>query len=98
MLDLEIGKWIFTRSMVRKRFAPAAAQLNGAIYVGGGYDGQEYLKSMERLDLRECSWTLLSSMPTRRGCHSLTLLNEKLYATGGYDGTQMIPTVELLKP
>lgn len=46
MLDLEIGNWIFTRSMVRKRFAPAAAQLNGAIYVGGGYDGQEYLKGL----------------------------------------------------
>lgn len=27
-----------------QRFAPAAADMNGALYVAGGYDGRDYLR------------------------------------------------------
>ncbi|CAL5342336.1 unnamed protein product [Camellia sinensis] len=44
MFDLDVGRWISSRSMLRKRFACAAAEHDGAIYAVGGYDGKEYLK------------------------------------------------------
>ncbi|XP_028055797.1 kelch-like protein 8 [Camellia sinensis] len=44
MFDLDVGRWISSRSMLQKRFACASAELNGAIYAVGGYDGKEYLK------------------------------------------------------
>ncbi|OMO87143.1 Kelch repeat type 1 [Corchorus capsularis] len=74
------------------------AEVNGTLYVAGGYNGKEYLKSIERLDPRGHSWEQLGSMSTRRGCHSMVVLNEKLYAIGGFDGTRMVPTVEVFDP
>ncbi|KAK3029499.1 hypothetical protein RJ639_037520, partial [Escallonia herrerae] len=111
MFDLDVGGWILTRSMQEKglylmhllhqdrsRFALASAELNGALYAVGGYDGSDYLKSAERFDPREHSWTKLESMNSKRGCHSLVALNEKLYALGGYDGSAMVQSVEIFDP
>jgi kelch-like protein 20 len=41
--------------MRQKRFTTAAAELNGSIFVTGGYDDQ-YLSSTERFDPREGRW------------------------------------------
>ncbi|CAL5351360.1 unnamed protein product [Camellia sinensis] len=49
MFDLDVGRWISSCSMLQKRFACAAVELNGAIYAVGGYDGKEYLKVQKRL-------------------------------------------------
>ncbi|KAL9268229.1 Kelch-like protein, partial [Drosera capensis] len=94
MLDPNIGKWITTRSMFEKRMAPASAEIHGAIYVGG-FDGMQYLNSMERFDPREHSWSRLANMNKRRGCHCVAVLNEKLFAIGGFDGDAMTSTVEV---
>ncbi|GER37935.1 kelch repeat-containing family protein [Striga asiatica] len=114
MFDPYVGRWISARSMLEKiiifithvpsllsfvkRFALASVELNGAIYVVGGYDGYDYLKSAERFDPREHSWTRIKSMDAKRGCLSLVTMNEKLYAIGGYDGTTMVPSVEIYDP
>ncbi|KAK7852756.1 influenza virus ns1a-binding protein like protein a [Quercus suber] len=90
--------WIATRSMLQKRFAVAAVELNGALYASGGYDGKDYLMSAERFDPREHSWTKIASMNTKRGSHSLVVLNEKLYALGGFDGSRMVSSVEIFDP
>nr|GMC90132.1 kelch-like protein 22 [Ipomoea batatas] len=79
MYDLQVGRWIPTRSMQKKRFALAGAELNGALYAVGGYDGSIYLKSAERFDPREHSWTKIKSMNTERGCHALVAMDGKLY-------------------
>ncbi|MCL7047728.1 hypothetical protein MKW94_026331 [Papaver nudicaule] len=66
----------------------AAAELNGAIYAAGGYDGEDYLKSVERFDPREVvSWSSIPSMNFRRG-----------YALGGYNGLNMVSSVEEFDP
>ncbi|KAE8709306.1 Beta-propeller [Hibiscus syriacus] len=44
MFDPNIGKWIPTQSLLHKRFALAAAEVNGILYVSGGYNGNQYLK------------------------------------------------------
>ncbi|KAL0401138.1 UNVERIFIED_CONTAM: B2 protein [Sesamum latifolium] len=81
-----------------QRFGPAAADMNGAIYVAGGYDGKDYLRSVERFDVREHAWTRIGSMNTKRGCHSLVAFQEKMYALGGYDGDKMVSSVEVFEP
>ncbi|GJN37391.1 hypothetical protein PR202_gb26338 [Eleusine coracana subsp. coracana] len=75
-----------------KQFAPAAVELNGALYVTGGYDGNT---SAERYDPREGFWTLLPSMTSKRGSHSVALLGEAIYAVGGHDGNNLTSTVEI---
>ncbi|KAK4351282.1 hypothetical protein RND71_030595 [Anisodus tanguticus] len=90
--------WFNAGTRIEMRFAPAAADINGAIYVGGGYDGKAYMKSVERFDPREHTWTTVGSMKARRGCHSLVAYNEKLYVLGGYDGENMVSSVMILDP
>ncbi len=36
--------------MIQKRFVVAAMELNGVLYVVGGYDGQNYLESAEQFE------------------------------------------------
>ncbi|KAI6672560.1 hypothetical protein NL676_000466 [Syzygium grande] len=90
MLDFDIGKWICARSMLQKRFALAAVELNGAIDATGGYDGNNYLNLAERFDPKEHSWAKIGSLTTKRGCHSLVSLNEKL--------NSMVASVEVYDP
>ncbi|KAJ6299812.1 hypothetical protein OIU76_020743 [Salix suchowensis] len=98
MLVIDIGKWIPTRSMLQKRFALAAVELNGVVYATGGFDGSDYSKTAERFDPREHSWSRIASMNAKRGCHSLVVLNEKIYALGGYDGSTMVSSTEIFDP
>lgn len=50
------------KSMGQKRFTTAAAELNGSIFVTGGYDDQ-YLSSTERFDPREGRWVSVRPRP-----------------------------------
>ncbi|KAJ0745243.1 putative DCD domain-containing protein NRP [Helianthus annuus] len=43
MLDFDVGAWIPARSMLEKRSALGAAELNVALYAVGGFDGTYYL-------------------------------------------------------
>ncbi|XP_026389406.1 kelch-like protein 17 isoform X1 [Papaver somniferum] len=82
-----------------QRFSSAVAELNGAIYAAGGYDGEGYLNSAERFDPREVvSWSSIPSMNIRRGCHSLVAMSDKIYQLGGYNGENMVSSVEEFDP
>ncbi|KAM0994457.1 hypothetical protein ACFX2A_010116 [Malus domestica] len=74
MLDLEVGRWIRTQSMLQKCMALAAVELKGVLYATGGYDGSSYLK----FDPKERGWTKIASMHSKRSCHSSVVLNEKM--------------------
>ncbi|KAL0299340.1 UNVERIFIED_CONTAM: B2 protein [Sesamum radiatum] len=78
------------------RFGPAAADINGAIYVAGGYDGKDYLRyalggydgdkmvsSIEVLDPRVGSWMMEEPMQAAKGYFGSFVLGEKLYVVGG---------------
>uniref|UniRef100_A0A0D9UX50 DCD domain-containing protein n=1 Tax=Leersia perrieri TaxID=77586 RepID=A0A0D9UX50_9ORYZ len=92
MFDPAVGKWMYSLSMQQPRLAPAAAELNGVLYVTGGFDGNI---SAERYDPREGFWTQLPSMGTRRGSHSVVVLRDSLYALGGQDRNTMLSSVEI---
>ena len=51
------NKWLPGPAMSRKRFAAAGGVLNNAVYVTGGFDGQTYTNSCEKLDPREGKWS-----------------------------------------
>ncbi|KAM0953788.1 putative DCD domain-containing protein NRP [Dioscorea sansibarensis] len=85
-------------SFVFQRFAPTAAAFQGAMYVVGGFNGKDYLRSFERCDPREAYWKRLPSMNVTRGCHSMVVFNDALYVMGGYDGEGMVSSVEVFDP
>lgn len=62
--------WLAGPQMSRKRFAAAGGVLNNAVYVTGGFDGQSYTNSCEKLDAREGKWSLVSYWAT---CHCMSL-------------------------
>lgn len=57
--DSQRNQWLAGPTMNCRRFTTAAGLLNNSIYVSGGYDGQSYLRSVERLDPREGKWMLV---------------------------------------
>jgi len=70
-------------------------ELDGAVYSLGGFDGSQYLRTVERLDPRQGSWTSISSMISPRAGLSAASFNGKIYALGGFDGQSFLNTVEV---
>ena len=61
--DAHHNAWLPGPTMNNRRFTTAAALHNSSIFVSGGYDGTQYLKSVERLDPREGKWQLVRHLP-----------------------------------
>lgn len=66
----ERDQWLPGPTMHLRRFTTAAALHNNSIFVSGGYDGNQYLKSVERLDPREGKWRLVSALTLLAGIKS----------------------------
>ncbi|CAM6013500.1 unnamed protein product [Sphagnum balticum] len=49
------------------RFCVTAVELNGAIYAFGGFDGGNYLMSVEQFDPREARWSQVPAMGCKQG-------------------------------
>ena len=58
--DAHHNAWLPGPTMNNRRFTTAAALHNDSIFVSGGYDGTQYLRSVERLDPREGKWQMVS--------------------------------------
>ena len=52
----DLNAWHAGPKMHEQRFTTSAAPVNGAIYITGGFDGGNYLRTAERLDPRQGSW------------------------------------------
>lgn len=63
------NQWVAGPTMTSRRFTTAAALHNNSIYVSGGYDGTQYLRSVERLDPREGKWQTVGHARPIHGCH-----------------------------
>merc|ERR1719342_964833 len=79
-----------------KRFCAQAVELNGKLFVVGGYDGQRYLKSGECYDPANKSWEAIPDMGRARSNFSLTVLNGQLFAAGGTSDGKLISSSEYL--
>lgn len=52
------------------------------IYVIGGYDGQNQLKTVERYNTESNTWEFVAPMEEPRSALSVTALDGKIYAMG----------------
>mmetsp|Transcript_16547 Transcript_16547/g.15847 ORF Transcript_16547/g.15847 Transcript_16547/m.15847 type:complete len:115 (+) Transcript_16547:1465-1809(+) len=72
-----------------------AVALPDGIYVLGGYNGQEYVNTVERLEFATFKWTLMRPMNSARGTFSALVSSNCsfIYVIGGFNG-QPIDHVE----
>ena len=64
----------------------------------GGYDGGNYLSTVEMFDSATRMWQRVAPMHQVRRYHSVAVLDRQLFAVGGYDGSHVLDTVEAYDP
>lgn len=60
--------------------------LNGLVYVIGGFNGINRLRTVDILNLLTDKWEKGPDLVCVRSTHNVALLNNKVYAIGGFDG------------
>ncbi|CAF0903896.1 unnamed protein product [Adineta ricciae] len=77
--------WITTGSMsFERKFHTATLLQNGKVLVIGGFDGNNFLKSVELYDPSTGNWTKAGDMNFARSSHTATMLsNGMVLVTGG---------------
>lgn len=94
--DPKTNQWEFIASMRWKRSDASAAELDGKIYIVGGYDGRQNLNSMEVYDVEKGKWNYSVPLRVSRSGVSLVALGNSLYAIGGYDGRARLRSGKIL--
>ena len=94
MLDRVHYDWYELEPMISPRKQLAAAELDGKLYVCGGWDGSQYLRGVEFYEPGPKSWRQASLMQVARGSFGLATMQGELWAAGGYDGNRHLASVE----
>jgi hypothetical protein len=94
MLDRVHYDWYELEPMISPRKQLAAAELDGKLYVCGGWDGSQYLRGVEYYEPGPKAWMQSSLMQVARGSFGLATMNGQLWAAGGYDGQRHLASVE----
>jgi N-acetylneuraminic acid mutarotase len=100
----ETNTWKAVAPMAAKRYAPAAAVINGKLYVAGGLGAgagaSAVLNTVERYDPATNTWDAVASMGTARCRAGSAVLDGKLYVFGGRSrpGGAALDTVERYDP
>lgn len=85
-------------NMTSGRCAIGCAEINGRLFVCGGYDRTECLKTVELYIPEQNLWKSMPSMREARGRFQIAVLDGKVFAVGGSNGTTELDTVEVLEP
>ena len=80
--------------MGSKRFACAAAVIDGKLYAIGGHNSTGHLDSVERYDPASNTWEAVAAMGSKRFACAAAAIDGKLYAMGGLNGTGYLDSVE----
>ena len=70
--------------------------MDSQLYVVGGWDGRQRLRSGEVYSPVTKQWTSLPDMNTPRSNHSMAVVQGMLVVMGGYNGTEPTRRVEAL--
>jgi kelch-like protein 20 len=84
--NANVNNWMCVEDTIGKRVCAAAAWLDGYLYVTGGRDGIQYVKTAERYNPNVNKWESIKDMTVPHGNHRLVGLDGALYAIGGWDG------------
>lgn len=85
--SLEGGFWEMIPPLKVGRRALTAVTLPHGVYVLGGFDGENYLSSVERLDPETMEWTTVKGMKRAR-CTAAAVASadhQFIYIIGGFD-------------
>ena len=86
--DVTQNKWNYISPLQQKKYGNEFVVCSRYLYSLGGYDGCNYLPSVERLDVSNaftCSWEFVASMQTERSWFAAACCNNVIYAIGGKD-------------
>lgn len=72
-----------------RRSFPSAVVTEDEMYVLGGYDGNDTLRSVECYSFTTLEWTQVSPMGTPRSNAGACVFNSKIYLVGGWDGISL---------
>jgi len=76
-------EWKEGPAMLNKRVSHGAVELNGCIYVIGGWNGQGVVKSVEKFNPKQGTWQEISKYTDIRMKSGVAALDGKLYVVGG---------------
>jgi hypothetical protein len=67
------------------------------LYIIGGFNGFERLRSVEMLDLLQpgASWELTSELSIARSNFGVTIIDGKILVSGGFDGATVVGETEI---
>ena len=72
--------------------------VGGELYVVGGYDGDEYLKSVEKYCVSSNIWSRVRDMNCGKVGAAVVACGGRLYVLGGWDGCKYLSSVEVYDP
>jgi len=92
------GVWEEVPSMNEKRAGFAATKVDGVLFVCGGYNGRDFLSSVEKYTWTPEHpmgvWNFVEGMTTARHCPAAVGCRGDLFVCGGYDGVKALASVE----
>jgi len=80
------NQWSTVSPMLTERGDHGIAEINGEIYVIGGYNENGNLANNEVYNIFSDTWSTKMDMPTPRSSFSIFVYQNKIYCTGGITG------------
>ncbi|XP_075538578.1 uncharacterized protein LOC142572983 isoform X1 [Dermacentor variabilis] len=98
--DPSANRWVYHKneSIFEPRAYHAVAVYKRRIFVLGGMQERNYLRSTISYDMDKCEWKSESSMNVPRAYVAAVALGEYIYAIGGHTGVERTPSVERYCP
>lgn len=92
--DTDNGMWVELPPLNFRRSKASVAEVDGYVYVIGGYDGFATINSVERFGVKSQSRENLEPMPSRRSCTCAVSYDGNIHVIGGHNGANILNTVE----
>ena len=90
------GTWTLVdeHMMTEARDSHVSVAIGNKIFVLGGYDGRNRLRSCEVFDTETLDWSPIASMRCARDGHAAVVLDGDIIVSGGYDGRNYLSSCE----
>jgi N-acetylneuraminic acid mutarotase len=86
-----VTPWKNKKAMPNARYSTAVEQINGIIYVAGGYNGGD-TSTLQAFNPETNLWTILAGMPAGRyDGDGAGVINSQLYVAGGWTTASGLP-------